>query len=68
MWTNTSYKGRRFTLFLTPSVTLGTFNFITLATFQQTPQTSSWYLAPSEDIGAGPALCNDLRQWVFNLK
>ena len=29
---------------------------------------SSWYLAPSEDIGAGPALCNDLRQWAINLK
>ena len=30
--------------------------------------TASWYLAPSEDIGAGPALCNALRQWAINLK
>ena len=28
----------------------------------------SWYQAPSEDIGAGPGPCNDLRQWAINLK
>ena len=59
----------------TKTLTIGTMqkNFKKIWKFKKLVQDTppcppSWYLAPSEDIGAGPTLCNDQSQSAINLK